>query len=335
MADLPENIAGSSGAAGSSHEATQPWSYRVPSPPRMAVLAPPGLMSMGQSGQESGSDLIAPAAKDFPFLSQVLHSDIYPVATGEWEYETRRRAQQILPFLYLGPLTSARDKEFLTRESITLMLAVCSNMSAQVRLLDGSKIAGELGIHFDSVGVDGPNGVISAFPRAVELINGHLANMFHRHTSQQGATQEALQSNVEVGASSPGKVLVYCESGNDRSAGVVAAYLMAMFDVPAPQAIKVIQARRFCAAFDERMKQSLAAYADIAAATRDVTNARTTEDSGDRGAEGNLSLFGGAAGGSTGSKRHLEDGDELDMPLEHPSQQNPSGGRPGFAPFKD
>jgi serine/threonine/tyrosine-interacting protein len=70
------------------------------------------------------------------------------------------------------------------------------------------------------------------------------------------------------------RVLVFCESGNEKSAAVVAAYMMASFqEVDASTAMLAIQARRFCCSFgsyDTSFKNILVNYGDILQAQRDV-----------------------------------------------------------------
>ena len=42
----------------------------------------------------------------------------------DWKYESRHHAQHVLPYLFLGPITAARDAKFLRDEGITMLLAV-------------------------------------------------------------------------------------------------------------------------------------------------------------------------------------------------------------------
>ncbi|KAK3081559.1 hypothetical protein LTR53_020464, partial [Teratosphaeriaceae sp. CCFEE 6253] len=87
------------------------------------------------------------------------------------------------------------------------------------------------------------------------MINEHLARS-HQRTGKVG------------------KVLVFCESGNERSAGVVAAYLMETHaDVDFIKAMQLVQAQRFCANFDDAMKRLLQGYWDILRAGRQVAAA--------------------------------------------------------------
>lgn len=171
----------------------------------------------------------------------------------EWTYESRRRAQPILSFLYLGPASVARDRAFLRQHGITMLLAARDTRQAVARLLAVSKSASELGIAADYVDVSGRAELISAIPLAVGKINSHL-----------------LSRSSGGGGGSSGKVLVCCETGNERSAALVAAYVMTMYDADLVRALQFIHYKRFCANFDDDIKFLLRSYGDIVAARRMV-----------------------------------------------------------------
>ncbi|KAL8658779.1 MAG: hypothetical protein Q9202_007434 [Teloschistes flavicans] len=238
--------------------AAQPWSWRPPSPPHV-YIPPPALDKRGnpdvqiQLGKKHQFDASGFANSDF--LNTVTHGD-YHIGDGmfSWKYESRRTAQQILPYLYLGPIMAARDPKFLQKNGITLLLAVRDVKSAVARVL-GSKAAEELGIPYAAVDTAGNQELIAAFPRGIEAINAHLS---------------AMHQQNQNGSSAAGKVLVFCESGNERSAAMVVAYLMAMYSMDVVRAIQVVQAQRFAVAFDDAMKVLLQTYGSILGAKRDV-----------------------------------------------------------------
>lgn len=97
------------------------YTYRLPASPRI-VVPPPTLttdmpeIALGDSPREQA---------DISFLKELDLKDIVQKNTLlEWAYERRRQAQMILPWLYLGPMVAAKDKAFLEREGITMVLAV-------------------------------------------------------------------------------------------------------------------------------------------------------------------------------------------------------------------
>ena len=312
----------------------------MPSPPRV-VVPPPILCDPGDDELElkphPSSTFSASDSAALDFLAQVTYGDFF-AANGllDWRYESRRQAQKILPFLYLGPVGAARDRDFLQREGITLLLAVRNTMSAQARLLEGSKIASELGIKSEAVDVAGNQELIAAFPHAIQIINTHLSEVYSRRIF------DASLNNHNKGPPdekflSMGKVLVYCESGNERSAGVVAAYMMAMYDMTLVKAIQIIQAQRFCSAFDDSLKDLLSTFSDILDAKRNVMlsiNERTPTQDGSAAA---LGVTGDAVNAAK-SKRKFEDAYDMDVEMDETMDQLDAGrfdGRDGFAPFQD
>jgi len=182
---------------------------------------------------------------------------------SQWNYEMRREAQPMLPFLSLGPSSCLRDRDYLRAQGFTLLLAIRNRHSAQARLVSGDKAAADLGIIADTVDVLDNQELISAFPRAVRRINDHLAGVDVTPVPAPTTTEHK-------------KVLVFCESGNERSASVVIAYLMVMLNMDAVHATHTVQQRRFCVSIEDPLKRVLAAFESILAAKRDVEHSRRT-----------------------------------------------------------
>ncbi|KAJ5752856.1 hypothetical protein N7520_009773 [Penicillium odoratum] len=185
---------------------------------------------------------------------------------SQWSYEMRREAQPILPFLSLGPSSCLRDREHLRTQGFTLLLGIRNTHSALARLVSGEKAAAEIGILADTIDVLDNQELISAFPRAIRRINDHLAglDMLASNESPIGSADSTIKR----------KVLVFCESGNERSAAVVIAYLMAMLNQDAIQASHMVQQHRFCVSIEDSLKRILTAFDSILAAKRDVENAK-------------------------------------------------------------
>ena len=314
------------------HFPAHEYSYRVPSPPRIAV-PPPTINSDGMPSFNNllggRTDLDLSGFANAEFLKMVTYKDI--MITGgmmDWRYEQRRMAQKILPFLFLGPISAARDRDFLQREGVTLLMAVRDTMSAQAKLL-GSRSAVELGIPCHYVDVAGKQELIAAFPKAIDAINAHLTLMF----------REDLGNNVELPGEErgvPGKVLVFCESGNERSATVVAAYLMAMFSLDLVPALQLVQAQRFCVSFDDSLRYLLQSYDIILRAKRDVAKHTSLEELSNT-ARRNSSISAGLASSKV-TKRTLDEAydddtemGEIPMSADHQRFEK----REGYAPFED
>lgn len=226
------------------------YTFRVPTPPRI-VVPPPALNS------DAVPDITLSALNNsHHFLSSVNYNNLVSSnAPLDWTYERRREAQTVLPFLCLGPMTAAKDEAYLRKEGITMLLGVRQKHAFQSRLMDSAlTLADRLGIERHTVELANNQELISSFAANNKLINLHLTRIF------EATDRKRL-----------GKVLVFCESGNERSAGVVAAYLMETHaNVDHIKAMQLVQAQRFCVNFDDSMKRLLEGYWDILRATRGV-----------------------------------------------------------------
>ena len=243
-------------------------------------------------------------------------------------------AQQILPFLYLGPMSAAKDQNYLQREGITMVIAVRNTMSAQAKLL-GSKAAQDLGIDTKTIDVAGNQELIAAFPVAIEAINSHLSAMYQQDQSR--LTQAAAVGQFTP-QSIPGKVLVFCESGNERSATLVTAYIMAMYSTDLIKTIQIVQAQRFAVAFDDSLRNLLLTYEMMLKAKRDVVQA----DSRSLGAPGGLVDSGASMESDNrstkGEKRRFDSTYNDDMEVDGGNGHLDYGRfevRDGSAPFHD
>lgn len=220
----------------------------------------------------------------------------------------RRHIQPIVSFLYLGPSSGAKEIETLRREGITMLLVIRDTKTAQARMLNGAKVAQQLGIEAGAVDVSGNMELIAAFPRAIRIINDHLIRVF-QHRNPRGVNSSSF-------AETP-KVLLFCESGNERSAAVAVAYLMAMYEIGLVEAIQYVQNQRFCVAFDDEMKHTLKSYHELLEAGRSVTQTRMVEKTV-----------------PSKSKRRLEVDDDEDIDMcSSQDDRDRFTGRTHFTPF--
>ena len=197
-------------------------------------------------------------------------------------------------------------------------------------MLTCSFLTVNLGIQLKTVDVAGNQELIAALPSAIDMINSHLFAMY------QFATKQNPRFMQETGGSSPGKVLVFCESGNERSAALVTAYIMAMYSMDLVRAIQLVQAQRFAVSIDDTTRNYLETYNFILQAKRDVIQQKTdigalqaTMDSGKH--------FDGYIAPS--SKRTLEDtfedkDVEMDSGMGNDDRERFEK-REGLAPFHD
>jgi serine/threonine/tyrosine-interacting protein len=335
-----------------------PYENRPPSPPPILIPAPlvfGGYEPMVCVPSYANIDPMSLSATDLEIITrnkpQEAHDRVH-----DWEYEDRRQAQEILDFLYLGPSTAARDCQWLRDNGITMLLAARDSRMAQARLMGVDRVARELGLHAEYVDVENHQELIRAFPEAIRKINNHLLGVYRSQAVQgEGGAVGEGSMLIDKNNIRHGKVLVFCETGNDRSAGVVVAYLMAVFGMEMVRACQFIQFRRFCAGLDEDMKYLLQTYEGILTAektvhrhqlhSRRLSQPPATSNNHAAGASTNPSRP--AAANPTvlkASKRHIEDtmdededGDATMGELEKSFQldQDRYLDRPAFVPFVD
>ena len=229
------------------------YTYRLPTPPR--VVLPPPTLSTDMPGLVIGT---GPEGLDMSFLKEMALEDIVQKNTLiEWAYERRRQAQMVLPWLFLGPMVASKDKEFFARDGITMVLAIRSRDNSMSGALQAARNAG---LAVATIETPTYHDLIGRFGDTTRTINEHVARIRQHALAQTG--QPVL-----------GKVLVFCESGNEKSAAVVAAYLMETLDnFDYIKAMQVCQAQRFCVNFDDTIKNILRSYWDILQAKRSVSS---------------------------------------------------------------
>lgn len=240
-----------------SHQTHHEYTYRLPTPPRI-VVPPPTLTTEVPELHVRGVD---PAEEnDTNFLRDMdLESIIVKNALLDWTYERRRQAQMILPWLYLGPLTAAKDRAWLKSAGITMVFAIRSRHNSMMGAMQAAK---DVCPQVESVEA------ATYFTLIGQL--SHIAKMINQHVTRIRRMTEA-SGNVQLG-----KVLVFCESGNEKSAAVVAAYLMEILeDFDYIKAMQVCQAQRFCVNFDDNIKSILQNHWDILVARRSVAKSRS------------------------------------------------------------
>ena len=246
--------------------------FRMPTPPHMHVPPPLTNKQVMATYERNHIGVIRGSvdpASDVSFLNQIdLPGAIRIQQMLEWKYEHRRKAQMILPFLHLGPAQAAKDVNFLRTEGITMVLAIRHRSMFPAPQLRGTlRVAEEQGIDTYAVDVLSNQELIAAFPIATEVINRHLVNVRNRSLPQNAF--QNMDSSLQQPAM--GKVLVVCESGNERSAAVCIAYMMDMVEeFDGVTAAQFCQAQRFCINIDDSMKGILGTYWDILQAKRMV-----------------------------------------------------------------
>jgi serine/threonine/tyrosine-interacting protein len=303
---------------------TTPYSRRAPSPPPFAIHPPSILCRDGVPVEVT----LAPSLHNRD-PSQLTSKDLdmitgntMPIvvkANNNWKYEARRKAQRLLDYLYLGPNAAIRDQEFLKAERITLILVVRDSRIATHNLLSCEAAEKALGIECKYVDVKSPQHFIHEFPEAIRTINNHLLSVYRINSQDQFFGAGSADSKLQPRR---GKVLVTCETGNDRSATVVAAYIMATWGCDVATSLNYISSQRFCCTFDEDIKRLLKSWEDLVRARATVARSQARDPSPNpmakRGFEDTMDVD-----SSSSNREHGMTDDER------------FNGRASFAPFID
>ncbi|KAL9108206.1 MAG: hypothetical protein Q9227_006943 [Pyrenula ochraceoflavens] len=309
----------------SSYEPLLPTKYEAEQPE--GIVVPPPILDYGENGQPISS---VPGTASFAYQDEYFGKSefmrqltsnclITPQRLLDWQYSERRTAQMVLPWVMLGPSSAARDQELLRRSQITLLLAVRSDKSAQARMLSGARVAGEMGIQHLDIDVSSISNLRSHFITAIRAINVNL---------EQHCTDI---NTITSDRSFPGRTLIFCESGNGRSAAIAAAYMMAMFSLNMVQAVQSIQAQRFCISLDDEQRQILLDFGDMLQAQRDVSTAHGSSNDG-KGFGLSQSMAGNV---NRLVKRTRDKVDDDDEDMDDDGFDGGEQGRGGAAPFRD
>ncbi|UNI16883.1 hypothetical protein JDV02_003275 [Purpureocillium takamizusanense] len=241
-----------------------PYTYHAPSPPMIEIP----IMQPSMPGREPILNLMP--SFDHVDSAQLSSNDLTlitrnttQIATDRacsWRYEQRRQAQSILDFLYLGPTSVVREHDFLLREGITMVVVARDIRMNHAKLLSVENAGNVLGVAVCYLDIDWPQGMIPSFQHAIRAINDHLVAVYQAQAQERDGQGQML---VDGSRFRRGKVLVCCESGNDRSAAVVAAYIMAVFGKPMVQTLQFMGIQRFCCCFDEDTKRTLQTWEEI------------------------------------------------------------------------
>ncbi|KAL6244691.1 hypothetical protein RBB50_008219 [Rhinocladiella similis] len=258
---------------------------------------------------------------DPTFLNSLneLHKLDMEHTMSSWTYEMRRRAHSILPFLLLGPVSAARDPDFIERAGITLVIATRSSTAVSTRpnFLHPNTLPSVAGLQKMTCDSEASYDLFPKLRPTIKAMNDHLQ-----------ATSERVP--IQAASDVRGRILVYCESGNGRSANLIAAYLIAVFGVSAISALHVIQSQRFCITPDDASKQMLVNFERLVEAERQVSgvNAAVAAKLDSRQYEDNT------IPAARRAKRGIDEVDDLDIDMDETDEVE-SIARQGVAPYAD
>ncbi|KAF2668664.1 hypothetical protein BT63DRAFT_425951 [Microthyrium microscopicum] len=245
-----------------SHAATEAYTNRMPSAPTILLPLPVTNQTHRSQGISVGPAFSRPGQPDnVDYLFNHEPYFIQGLEVHGWKYEYRRNAQVILPYLWIGPSSVTHKAEYLRTEGFTLLLGIQPSKFPQFITGPAIKASRELGIECRTLTADNTNQLISQYDEAAYIINCHVNKFYHAKQ-----TDPSIQDP---------KVLIFCDSGNNKSAAVAATYLMSTFSgVDHLLAMQALMTRRFCCDFDENIRQSLQNYQDILEAKRQTSAAR-------------------------------------------------------------
>lgn len=161
-------------------------------------------------------------------------------STGStWAYELRHKAQEIIPGLWIGPLRVLRDTEFFQQHNIRVLISVTDVRTVPVILRDVYIPSNDYLCHSIDPGNHNTN------PLAI--------------VPQLAGTCDIIKNAQNNGIGT----FIFCETGNEQSAVVAAAYIMFDRNIDLIPAIQIVQSRRFSISLDDAAKHNLQTFADI------------------------------------------------------------------------
>ncbi|KAI0406853.1 phosphatases II [Xylaria palmicola] len=243
-----------------------PYDWRAPSPPPLIINSTAWSTSVTAVPSYDNVDPASLTDRDLAIITQNGRVQVALDTSHHWAYESRRTAQPILDFLYLGPSAVVRNRQWLREQGITMILAARDAQQASLNMMSFDGIARDMDIESRFIDVAGEHELIHAFPSAVRMISNHMLRIYHEQAAHAGMRAD---DGGEAGLRR-GRVLVFCETGNNRSPAVVCAYLMAVLGMSAAEAYVFVQRKRFCVSLGEDLKRDLKTYEDILLAQRTV-----------------------------------------------------------------
>jgi len=166
-----------------------------------------------------------------------LPEPLNSIESLEWVYHMRRQMQEIVPGLYLGPYASVIKDNLPEIQKHGITHIVCIRSAAEAYFIREN---------FKSMGI-------------IYLTIEVEDNDRERLIPYFSKVNQFIESAISAG----GKVLVHGNGGTSRSAAFVIAAVMYIYRVTSLQAIRIVQARRFCISPSENFRQQLLEYEPI------------------------------------------------------------------------
>lgn len=262
-------------------ETTTVYESRPPSPPPIEfILAPFGRLDEGGNAHchnlepvyENASGL-GLTAHEMEIITGNRSQTLNP-KTKIWSYEDRRLAHPILDYLWLGPSGITRNHDFMREQAFSMILVANELRMPGQRLRTIESAAEALGIEVKYVDTRPAYEQVGSFNETLQVINNHILDS-NRRNEKSKTTSPAPENQSPRRP----KVLVVCETGNDRSSMIVASYIMAMYSRDLLDVCQFMLARRLSCGFDDNAKRALITWGDVLTARNDVAPLATPEGS--------------------------------------------------------
>lgn len=159
-----------------------------------------------------------------------------------WHYDLRHQAQEVIPGLWVGPLSVLRNTAFLEQHNIRVLISVTDIRITPVIIREKYRQSPEYSCHAFDPGnkLTNPLAIVSQLASICEVIG------------------QAQQSNIGT--------LIFCESGNEQSAVAAVSYLIYSQHMGMIQAIQEVQTKRFSISLDDAAKHNLQTFYDLCVA---------------------------------------------------------------------
>lgn len=205
------------------HQRQEEYTYRMPEFPKLGI---PHLNS--SEAIQIGPVSLNPHLYNVDYFNSISPIECHPDKPYAWDYEARRQMQEILPFLYLGPASAV--PQFLQHEGASLLIGV---QLKGINFIGRAVQAGQKhNVTTHTIMVGTPNDLISNFQTTTKLINDHINTL-----------SQTIPPTLP-------KILVFCETGSEKSAAVVAAYLAETYSsLDMKLAMRICISRRFSCNF--------------------------------------------------------------------------------------
>lgn len=160
-----------------------------------------------------------------------------------WHYELRHKPQEIVPGVWIGPLSVLRNSEFIEGNNIHVLISVTDTRIKPLIMTQKYIPSPEYSCHAFDPGnrVTNPLAIVSQLKSICDVI------------------QQAQDSGVGT--------FIFCESGNDQSAVAASAYLIFSRNLGLIEAVQYVQSKRFSISLDDVAKHNLQTFRDLCLAS--------------------------------------------------------------------